>query len=114
MTEKLFVNGVDSGARVEVARTWWQRAIGLLLTAKLEPGAGLWIDSCSSVHMFGMRYPIDVLFVDSQGRVLSFRDRLKIGRFAVHMGACASVEMSAGWREASKISVGDQLVLVPV
>jgi len=39
------------------------RARGLIATPPLAPDEGLWLDRCDSIHMFGMRYPIDVVFL---------------------------------------------------
>lgn len=55
-------------APVTVARTHRERGRGLLGTDAVE--GALWLDGASSVHMMGMRYPIDVAVLDSDGRVL--------------------------------------------
>ena len=64
---------VDAGTswcygRFRVARTWIERLVGLLGTcADARP---LLLRHCSSVHCFGMRYAIDVAFLDASGRVV--------------------------------------------
>src|SRR5438132_748867 len=57
--------------RVKVATTLWARGKGLLGTASLPSGDGLWLTPCRSVHTFFMGYPIDVAFLDAQGVILS-------------------------------------------
>ena len=52
------------GDGVETARSRLERTRGLLGTAKLPRGGGLWIVPCRSIHSFGMRYEFDALFID--------------------------------------------------
>ena len=47
-----------------VATTVSSRLLGLALLRREHAGAGLLIPRCRSVHTFGMRFPIDVLFLD--------------------------------------------------
>lgn len=65
--------GREIAARVEVARTFWQRARGLLGRRALPEGEGLLIERCRQIHMVGMTFPIDVLHVQrlsaTEGRV---------------------------------------------
>src|SRR5687767_15960030 len=46
------------------------RLIGLLGRTRLADGEGLWIEPCSSIHMFFMSFPIDALFLDHERRVI--------------------------------------------
>jgi uncharacterized membrane protein (UPF0127 family) len=59
-------SGVVVADRLRSADTHWTRLRGLLGTSGLAPGEGLWIRPCRQVHMFGMRYPIDVVFLDER------------------------------------------------
>lgn len=56
--------------RVRVARSFATRAVGLLRTPSLSPGEGLLIVPCRGVHTLGMRYPLDLIYLDDQGRIL--------------------------------------------
>jgi uncharacterized protein len=53
------------GCTVPVAATRLSRLLGLALLHRERAGAGLLIPSCHSVHTFGMRFRIDVIFVDA-------------------------------------------------
>lgn len=83
--------------RLRAADTHWSRLRGLLGTRDLEPGEGLWIRPCSQVHMFGMRYPIDVVFLGDGGRVLRVVETLQPNRVSPRVPGAASVlELPAG------------------
>ena len=60
--------------RIAYATDWLSRLRGLLGTSREEwDNAQLIIDPCQSIHTMGMRYPIDVAFIDPRMRVLSIR-----------------------------------------
>lgn len=58
------------GVRAKVARTFAERARGLIGTKDLPPGEGLLIERCNAIHTFFMSFPIDATFVDSEGRIV--------------------------------------------
>ena len=62
--------GIGIGTRVEIADTWWRRARGLLARPRLQAGQGMLLIDCASVHTAGMRYAIDVAFLDEDGLVV--------------------------------------------
>ena len=55
------------GDQVRTASTFFPRFVGMLGTAAIADGEGLWIVPCRSVQTLGMRYPIDVAFLDARG-----------------------------------------------
>lgn len=69
-------------ARVKVANNFVSRLIGLLNTTSLGDQDGLWLQPGGTVHTFAMRFPIDVLFLDAEGRVLLYRHAVKPWRVA--------------------------------
>jgi len=67
---------------------------------------------CRGVHTFFMRFPIDLLLVDEEWRVVTFRKALQPGSVsAFTRGAAGCVELPAGVIEKSSTSTGDQLIL---
>ena len=58
------------GVRAEVARSFLQRAVGLIGRRGLPPGEGLLILRCNAIHTFFMRFPIDATFLDAHGGVV--------------------------------------------
>ena len=82
---------------LELARSSWSRFVGLMGRPTLEKGRGLWIEPCNSIHMFFMRFAIDVLFLDRQRRVKKVMLNLKPWRISpIVFGARTVVELPAG------------------
>ena len=75
------------------ADRWHQRLRGLLLRAPLQPGQGLLITPCSSVHTLAMGYPLDLLFLDRDHRVVGWREAVRPWRGAWCRGAYSTLEM---------------------
>jgi uncharacterized protein len=62
---------VISGNTVPVAGSRAARLLGLALLDRSRAGTGLLIPSARSVHTFGMRFALDVTFLDRDGAVLT-------------------------------------------
>lgn len=96
----------------EVARSFLARGRGLMGRPELGAGKGLLIDPCSSIHTFFMRFPIDVVFVNKQQRVVGLRAAMPPGRpYAGAWGARAVIELPAGTIAASRTELGDLLLI---
>ena len=97
--------------RCEIPESAFGRARGLLGRSGLEPGEGMLIDRAGSVHMFFMRFPIDVVFVDRDWRVVGVRHGLRPWRVAGARRAVAALELPVGAAAAVGIEKGDVLAL---
>jgi uncharacterized protein len=106
-------DGTLACPRCVVADTAPSRMRGLLGRSGLEPGEGLLIRRTNSVHMFFMRFAIDVVFVDRDLVVKKVVERLRPWRMAGCRGARAAVELPAGEAARRGITVGEQLFLEP-
>lgn len=109
----LYADGRDMGCDVAVARSFLQRALGLLARPPLTPRQALWITRCNSVHTVGMRYTIDVVFLSRSGQVLRVVHAVPPLRFRLCRGAAAVVELRAGAAHALGILAGQVLAVVP-
>jgi uncharacterized membrane protein (UPF0127 family) len=99
------------GDRIAVADRWWPRFRGLLGRRGLSPGEGLLLRPCRAVHMMGMRFPLDVAFVDRDGIVVAAYSDLRPGaRTRWHRRAQGALELPAGTLAASGTREGDQIV----
>jgi uncharacterized membrane protein (UPF0127 family) len=95
---------------VILADTALKRLRGLLHRGQLDPGEALVLRPCNSVHMFFMRFAIDVLFVDKQNRVVKTITRLKPFRIsAIYWRSSFAVELPAGTIQATSTMPGDCL-----
>lgn len=92
-----------------IADTSQKRRTGLLKHANLAAGEGLWIVPCEAVHTFGMKFPIDVLYLSKQKKVLKIRDNMKKSRMSICLRAHSVLELPAGRAAETGTAVGDQL-----
>jgi uncharacterized membrane protein (UPF0127 family) len=107
--------GTTLATRCRVARSLRERTVGLLGTPEPPAGDGLLIERTQSIHMFFMRYPIDVVFVDRDARVTRCVARLRPWRVVWWApGARDCVELGVGTLAASGTQVGDQLEFAEV
>ena len=81
---------------VYVADSFWARLRGLAGLGEMPPRSALLLPRCSSVHTFGMRFAIGVLFLDEEMRVIGERREVRPGRIVWQRGARAVVEFQAG------------------
>jgi uncharacterized membrane protein (UPF0127 family) len=100
---------VSLGERIDIADTSAKRRRGLLKHTELALGEGLWIAPCEAVHTIGMKFAIDVLFLDKKRRVLKIKHEMPRSRMAVCLRAHSVLELPSGTAAATKTAPGDQL-----
>ena len=81
------------GHEVPVARGVAARLLGLALLSRKRAGPGLLIPRCAAIHSFGMRFALDVVFLDADLKPLRRVSCLASGRFARCRGAAAVLEL---------------------
>jgi len=84
------------GCEVHLARGFRARLLGLAALDREEAGGGLLIPRCSSIHTFGMRFALDLYFLDREGGVVSTRLAVPPKRLASCRGASAVLELPTG------------------
>lgn len=95
--------------RCRFADSVWKRMIGLLNRDVLAQGEGLLLDRCYGIHTIGMRFPIDVLFLDKELRVMRAIAALPRFRVAIVRQAVYVLELPVGSIQRSHTAVGDQI-----
>lgn len=96
------------------AAGWWDRLVGLMGRSRLEAGEGLLLEPCNGIHTCGMRFAIDLLVLDKNGRVLRMHTALKPWRVSLPVrGGRSVVELPADSLAESGLAVGDQVILEP-
>jgi uncharacterized protein len=103
------ISSGDSIEHVSLANTPWLRLRGLLGRPQLAAEQGLLITPCNGVHSFAMKYPLDIVFLDSNNSVIKLTRGLKPWRATSCLGAAKVLELSAGVIEKKNINQGDSL-----
>jgi uncharacterized membrane protein (UPF0127 family) len=82
---------------------------GLLGRGSLDADSAMILAPCNSIHTFFMKFPIDILFMSRDGRVLKIRSNCGAWRLAFAAGGFAVIELPAGAADRSGICAGDRL-----
>lgn len=86
----------DQLGRFPVAASFRARLLGLAWRDRSRARPGLLIPRCSSVHTFGMRFELDVFFLNEAGEVIAARRRVPPRRVLLCRGAAAVLEVPGG------------------
>ena len=107
-TGQLLLDGKPWVRQVAVAETTLQRMRGLLGRRGLPAGHGLVIERCGSIHTVGMRFAIDVIFLDSAWQVCRIARHVRPGHLCVWGGwrAVRALEVASGWLDVAGVVSG--------
>jgi uncharacterized membrane protein (UPF0127 family) len=98
--------------RLSVAETHWSRLRGLMGkdAASFAAGDGLWIVPSRGVHTLAMKFPIDVLYLDTNKQVVHVEQNLKPWRVArVSLHTASVLELPGNTLESSGTTIGDEI-----
>ena len=99
-------------SQVKVAGDPGQRMKGLLGVEQFPQGQALVITHCQSIHMFFMRFPIDVIFCDRQNKVVGLCQEINPFCLSpIFFKASYAIELPSGTIALSKTQPGDQIQL---
>lgn len=96
----------------DIANTSAKRRKGLLGRDSLPDGHALWIVPCESVHTCGMRFPIDVVYLDRKHKVRKVCRAISPWRLSMCLLAHSVLELPAGVIDKTSTQRGDQLTLL--
>ncbi len=97
---------------VQVADGVWSRFWGLMGRRSLPEGSGLLLRPSSSIHTAFMRFPIDVVFLDREFRVVKVVPEMKPFRVTMAFGgARCALELNAGAAAKAQTEANDKLTL---
>jgi len=95
--------------RVFVPSTFIERLRGLLGHKTPRLRDAWWFNPCSAIHTFGMRFPIDVLHLSRDGRILRICPAVAPSRVSICADAHQVVELREGAAAALHLGIGDRL-----
>ena len=98
--------------RADAADTSEKRRRGLLKHTHLDPGEGLWISPCEAVHSFGMKFAIDLVYLDKKKRVRKVRRNLVPRRLSACLTAHSVLELPVGAIDESRTEAGDEIEFI--
>ncbi len=98
--------------QVVMATSVWQRLVGLLGQTSWPPDRAMVFAGCNSIHTVGLRFPIDVIFMDRNWKGVALRPAVVPGRLIPPIrGAWGTIEMAEGSIQQSALEIGEQLHL---
>lgn len=99
--------------RVSHANNFWLRLKGLLGRKGLDQGEALLIEPCNSVHTLGMKFPIGVVFLNTEGQILHLIEDLPPGRLSpIIRGARRVLELRPEQLRSLNLQQGDRITFV--
>jgi uncharacterized membrane protein (UPF0127 family) len=106
-------NDKELASNVVVAERILDRMKGLIGKDGLYEGEALWIRPCKSIHTIGMRFPIDVVFLDFDNRVVESREKMPPFRLTrTYLKASTVLELPAGTLSLTETRKGDTISFV--
>ena len=98
---------LPGGLRLAVAATPWSRLLGLMGLEAIDCGHALLLPRCRSVHTIGMRFALDLLWLDGDGALVRIDRGVPPRRMRGCMRARSVIEVRAGEADAfGKAGVG--------
>jgi uncharacterized protein len=113
MQVRNLTRGTLLALRLEAAHSGPSRRKGLLGRESLQPGEGLWIAPCESVHTFFMKFPIDLVYLDRKHQVKKVRNCVGPWRLSACLTARSVLELRAGTIYDTRTERGDRLEIGP-
>ena len=96
-------------ASVTRADGWWAKGWGVIGWSSLPPGQGLWLPGVSAVHTVFVRFPLDLLFLDTNLATLRHVPGVRPGRLWVSgQGARHTIELGAGSLAGLPVTGGER------
>lgn len=100
--------------QVTIADSTLSRLVGLLGKRSLDPETGLWIVPSCGVHTLGMRFPIDVIFLNEELRVIYLCESVRpFSMTRLCLQAKSVLELAVHTNFKSRTEIGDNLILAP-
>lgn len=98
--------------QIKKADTFVGRFLGLMFRRSLPEREALWLIPCNSIHMFFMRFSIDVVFLDKQNNIVKLAEHVRPWSMIPPVRhAHSALEFPAGTIRRQDLRRGDQIVV---
>jgi uncharacterized membrane protein (UPF0127 family) len=98
-------------SRVFIARSFFRRFSGLLFRESLKSDEVFILKDCKSIHTIGMRYSLDVAFIDNDGKIIAIFENLCPWKITPYIAEAVFVlEARSGFFKKWFLAVGDRIV----
>jgi len=104
--------GIYIAQNGHLAETFFQRFLGLMLREEIANDEALIFRDVNSIHMFFMRFPIDVVYLSGDNKVLKVKHSLKPWRMSSCMRAKATIELPSRKAQETATEIGDTLEFI--
>jgi len=100
--------------KARIAKGFFARALGLMFRKSMNPDEALIFYRATSIHTFFMRFPLDVVFVDKNMKIIKICSNLKPSRVVFCPKAFMTIEFVSKLRTRYPLEIGDNLELKAV
>jgi len=94
---------------IRIADRFWLRLRGLLGYTQATLHFGLWILPCRGVHTIGMRMPIDIIFLNTDNKIIALHSHVPPFRYCFCFKAHSTLEFHCGFIQQKNLQIGDQI-----
>ena len=105
-------NGATVVERLHVARGARERMRGLLSHEALPDGEGMWFPACRLIHTFGMKFVIDLVYLNDRLEICKIVERMRPGRLSACLAAESVIELTSGAAKRLGLSKGIRLKIM--
>lgn len=112
---KIINDSSDKVIDAAMADGFITRFRGLMFKKSIPDGWGLMISPCNQIHMFNMRFPIDVVYIAKDGTIVFIDENVPQRKIckAVKEAYCV-LELNAGTAIGLDLNIGNKLTAQPV
>ena len=103
----------EIAANVMAATSILKRMNGLLGMDTLAKGEALLIKPCKGIHTIGMKFVIDVIFLDKDNNIIAMKKYMKPNCFTpIYLRAVSALELPAGTIDSTSMNIGDRIKFI--
>ncbi len=97
---------------IKIAKSLWGKTVGVMLWKDFGTSKGLLLPSTNAIHTFFVRFPLDVVFLDKDYKVIQVVEGLRPWSFSpIVWKAKHTLELPAGSIKRHKLEINDKIYL---